>query len=146
MKLLVNTPTGAQELIEIGEGGGYFDATLVIWDERNDGDVPVITLGGMVREGNDLIFSQARMDQHLLALRPLVPASVSPRQIRQALTRAGLRTSVEAAVAESDADTRDWYEFATEFQRASPVVAALGAALSVSDAQLDDLWTLASTL
>ena len=75
-----------------------------------------------------------------------IPLSVSPRQIRQALTRAGLRTSVEAAVAAGDQDTKDWYEFATAFDRASPVVAALGVALSVSPTQLDDLWTLAATL
>lgn len=75
-----------------------------------------------------------------------IPASVSPRQIRQALTRAGLRASVEAAVAAGDQDTKDWYEFATEFRRDSPVVADLGLALGVSDLQLDDLWTLAGTL
>lgn len=75
-----------------------------------------------------------------------VPQSVSPRQIRQALNRAGLRASVEAAVAAGDQDTKDWYEFATAFDRASPVVAALGVALSVSPAQLDDLWTLAGSL
>lgn len=76
----------------------------------------------------------------------VVPQSVSPRQIRQALTRAGLRASVEAAVAAGDQDTKDWYEFATFFERSNPVVAALGAALNVSDAQLDDLWTLADSL
>lgn len=75
-----------------------------------------------------------------------VPQSVSPRQIRQALTRAGLRASVEAAVAAGDQDTKDWYEFATFFERSNPVVAALGAALNVSDAQLDDLWILADSL
>ena len=75
-----------------------------------------------------------------------VPESVSPRQIRQALTRAGLRTSVEAAVAAGDQDTKDWYEFATEFRRDNPVVAALGVALGVSDAALDDLWVLAGSL
>lgn len=75
-----------------------------------------------------------------------IPASVSPRQIRQALTRAGLRASVEAAVAAGDQDTKDWYEFATEFQRASPVVAALGVALSVTPQELDDLWALAGSL
>jgi hypothetical protein len=75
-----------------------------------------------------------------------VPESVTPRQIRQALTRAGLRTSVEDAVAAGDQDTKDWYEFATEFRRDSPVVAALAVALSVTDEQLDDLWRLAATL
>lgn len=75
-----------------------------------------------------------------------VPESVSPRQIRQALTRAGLRASVEAAVAAGDQDTKDWYEFATAFERSNPVVAVLGAALNVSDAQLDELWILADSL
>ena len=75
-----------------------------------------------------------------------VPASVSPRQIRQALTRAGLRASVEAAVASGDQDTRDWWEFATEFQRAHPMVAAMGPGLGVTPSELDDLWILAATL
>ena len=56
-KLLVNTPTGLQELIEVGEGGGYFDASRVLWDERIDGVLPSITVGGMVRQGNQLVFN-----------------------------------------------------------------------------------------
>lgn len=36
-KLLVNTPSGKQEVIEIGAGGGYFDDARVVWDERKDG-------------------------------------------------------------------------------------------------------------
>ena len=55
-KLLVNTPTGLQELIEVGEGGGYFDASRVLWDERTDGVLPSITVGGMVRQGSQLVF------------------------------------------------------------------------------------------
>jgi hypothetical protein len=58
-KLLVNAPSGAQELIEVGEGGGYFDAARVLWDERTDGPLPAITLGGMVRVGNALVFDAA---------------------------------------------------------------------------------------
>ena len=73
-------------------------------------------------------------------------APVSPRQIRQALTRAGLRASVEAAVAAGDQDLKDWWDFSTTFERLNPQVTAMGAALGVSDTQLDDLWTLASTL
>ena len=55
-KLLVNAPSGLQELIEVGEGGSYFDDTLVIWDERKDGPLPEVTVGGMVREGDALRF------------------------------------------------------------------------------------------
>ena len=76
----------------------------------------------------------------------VVIPSVSPRQIRQALTRAGLRATVEAAVAAGDQDTKDWWEFSTVFERSNPVVLAMGTALSVSEKQIDDLWILAGTL
>lgn len=75
-----------------------------------------------------------------------VPQSISPRQIRQALTAAGLRASVEAAVAAGSQDLKDWYEFATAFERTNANVIAMGAALGVTDAQLDALWTLGSSL
>lgn len=80
-----------------------------------------------------------------------VPQSVSPRQIRQALNRVPygevtLRQAVEAAVAAGDQDTKDWWEFATVFERANPQVIGMGQALGVSDEQLDDLWILADSL
>lgn len=68
------------------------------------------------------------------------------RQIRQALTRAGLRTAVESAVAAGSQDLKDWYEFSTAFERLNPQVIAMGEALSVSPASLDDLWTLGAQL
>ena len=84
------------------------------------------------------------------ALRPVPPpapiAPISPRQIRMALTRAGIRAAVEAAVAAGDQDLKDWYEFSTTFERLNPQVAAMGAALNQSAAQLDALWALGATL
>ena len=77
---------------------------------------------------------------------PVVLPAVSPRQIRQALTLAGLRASVEAAVAAGDQDTKDWYEYSTSFERLNPQVVAMGVALNVTPTQLDDLWILAGTL
>lgn len=59
MTLLVNAPSGAQEQIDVGEGGSYFDASRVLWDERADGPLPEITLGGMVRVGSSLVFDEA---------------------------------------------------------------------------------------
>ena len=64
MKLLVNTPRGIQEVIEVNEGGGYFDSSLVLWDERDHGALPEITLGGMVRSGDSLVFDQGRKDSN----------------------------------------------------------------------------------
>ena len=73
-------------------------------------------------------------------------APVSPRQIRQALTATGLRDQVEYAVTHGTQDLKDWYEYSTEFERTNAQVTAMGQALGVSDAQLDDLWALAATL
>jgi hypothetical protein len=84
------------------------------------------------------------------ALKPVPPPepipAISPRQIRQALTRAALRASVEAAVAAGDQDLKDWYEFSTAFERLNPQVTAMGVALNVSEQQLDDLWALGASL
>lgn len=66
-KLLVNAPSGAQELIEVGEGGGYFDPARVVWDERADGPLPAITLGGMVRSGDSLMLDSALLASHRTA-------------------------------------------------------------------------------
>lgn len=54
-KLLVDNPQGIQEIIEVGEGGGYYDQTKVLWDERVDGRLPDITPGGLVRQGDELV-------------------------------------------------------------------------------------------
>lgn len=73
-------------------------------------------------------------------------APVSPRQIRQALTRANLRSSVEAAVAAGDQDIKDWWEFATTIERQHPMVLVMATALGVTDAQLDSLFVAANVL
>lgn len=46
-KLLVNNPQGDQEIIEVGQGGGYFDESLVLWDDRKHGEMPSVDLGAM---------------------------------------------------------------------------------------------------
>ena len=40
-KLLVNAPTGRLEIVEIGEGGGYFDESRIVHDERKAGPLKV---------------------------------------------------------------------------------------------------------
>jgi hypothetical protein len=77
---------------------------------------------------------------------PVVIAPVSPRQIRMALTRTGLRSAVEDAVSNGSQDLKDWWEFSTVFERPNAEVVAMGAALGVSPEQLDALWQLAVTL
>ena len=67
-KLLVNTPSGKQEVIEIGFGGGYFDDTRVVWDERKDGKLPDdIQIGKMKRINNTLVTSDEFIPEHIAA-------------------------------------------------------------------------------
>ena len=77
---------------------------------------------------------------------PAPIAGITPRQIRMALTRAGLRVTVEAGVAAGDQDIKDWYEFSTTFERNNEQVNAMAVALSVSSEDLDALWALGATL
>lgn len=72
--------------------------------------------------------------------------TVSPWQIRKALNQLNLRTDVENAVAAADQTTKDGWEFATEFKRDDPTVAAIGTALSKTEAEVDAIFDLAVTL
>lgn len=149
-KLLVNAPSGAQEIIEVGVGGGYFDAERVVWDERDDGSLPEITIGGMVRAGDALGYSQERMDQHIEATKPPVPQSVTMRQARLVLLGAGMLAQVEATIAalpepDRTAATIEW-EYSQEVQRHNGFVAMLGPMLGLDDGQLDALFIQAATL
>lgn len=81
---------------------------------------------------------------------PTVPASVTMLQARLALLQAKLLAQVNAAVAEmpgaaGDAARIEW-EFSSTVERHYPLVESLGVALGMTDAQLDDLFTLAATL
>jgi hypothetical protein len=63
-----------------------------------------------------------------------------------ALTRAGLRTTVEDAVLAGDQDLKDWWEFSTSFERLNPQVIAMGEALQKTSEELDSLWLLGASL
>lgn len=72
------------------------------------------------------------------------------RQARLALLQYGMLTQVNTAVAnmpgsQGDAARIEW-EFSSTVERNRPLVQALGAALDLTDAQLDDLFRLAATL
>jgi hypothetical protein len=84
-KLLVNAPTGEQQIITVGEGGGYFDINRVLWDERIDGGLPDITLGGMVRVDNNLILDETLLAKSVKAIDNMKAEEV--RSQRTALLR-----------------------------------------------------------
>lgn len=67
-QLLVDAPNGEQWLLTVDDTGGYFDPQRVLWDTSINGELPNITVGGMVRNGDSLVYSQAREDQHSAAV------------------------------------------------------------------------------
>jgi hypothetical protein len=85
--------------------------------------------------------------------RPLpssAPQSVTMRQARMALLAAGKLSQVESAIDALPEPNRtaariEW-EYSNEVQRGNSFVALLGAALSMSESELDALFTQAATL
>lgn len=68
-KLLVNSPSGEQKIEQVYASGSYFDESLVIWDERSDGQLPqAITLGKMQRVDDQLIEREEFLPEHLEAV------------------------------------------------------------------------------
>lgn len=145
MMLLVNAPTGLQETIEIGEGGGYFDQSRVIWDERTDGPIPAITIGGMVRVNDDLVFDAELMSGYM-AQPQTIPQVVSRAQFILALLQIDLLDEVEAAIDQADRATQINYKERLEFDRSYPLIATMAQVMGKTDAEIDALFVLASTL
>lgn len=79
-----------------------------------------------------------------------VPASVTMRQARIALSRAGLLSKAEAAIAQmagqAGEEARIEWEYAAELKRNHPLIAALGQALGLSAEAIDDLFREAATI
>lgn len=80
---------------------------------------------------------------------PPVPVSVTKRQLRLELLSRGLLAQVVPAIQaalDGDAETAaliEW-EDASVFERAHPLVAAIGQALGQSPAQMDAIWRAAA--
>jgi hypothetical protein len=74
--------------------------------------------------------------------------SVTPWQAREALRRAGLLGTVDAAVTALGATSEAYvaWHYADRIRRASPLIEALAPSLGLSDAQLDALFETAKGL
>lgn len=88
--------------------------------------------------------TQAEVDAHLAA--PVVPQSVTPRQIRLALYEIGLRQQVEDYVNSQDITVKDSWNFATTIERTNPLILACKSALGKTDEELDQLFILAASI
>ena len=75
-----------------------------------------------------------------------VPVVVTRLQGRLALSRAGLLTKAEAAVAAAGGETAIWYADAQTWQRDDPHVLAIGQALGLASADIDTLFTAAAAI
>ena len=79
---------------------------------------------------------------------PLPP--ITPRQLRLALAGAGKLTQVDVAIdampEPARTQARIHWEYSVEYERHHPLVASLGAAIGLNDAQIDALWQQALEL
>jgi hypothetical protein len=78
----------------------------------------------------------------------VVPASVTPRQLRLALLGAGKLDQVEAFVASDEAPKAaviSW-EYATEFLRSDPMLGQFAAMLGLTDEEVDGLFIAAAQI
>lgn len=81
------------------------------------------------------------VEQKRALLQPL-----SAWQVRKVLTNLGLRDSVEAAVANADAETKDAWQYASSFQRDDAMLNDMAVSLGLTDVQLDSMFELGVTL
>jgi hypothetical protein len=149
-KILVNAPTGYQEIIELGQGGYYLDLTRVLWDERLDGPVPEgVTLGGMVRMEDParLEFSQSLYDATYPANPPLPgTAAVSAWQLQAALLDAGRWADALALLPTWPPRMQIEWGARDKHRRDGLVAQALKDGLQISAADVDALFVAAAAI
>lgn len=76
---------------------------------------------------------------------PIVVHPVGPLQMRKALRQLGLKTTVDAIVASQSEEVQEAWEYATEIKRDDPFVTSIGVALEKTEAEIDELFLLASS-
>lgn len=81
---------------------------------------------------------------------PVTPAPVPPvvtmAQARIALSRAGKLAAVQSVVDGQGGETLLWWDYASEVHRSNPLVASLGAAVSLTSDDIDALFRTAATV
>ena len=81
---------------------------------------------------------------------PSVPHSVTIRQAKLQMSRAGILSAVDAAIAgmegQAGEEARIEWQYATELRREHPLVEALGPTLGLSDEAIDALFVEAAKI
>ena len=145
-KLLVNQPSGKQEVIEITATGGYFDISRVVWDERTDGSLPAVTLGKMQRNGDQLETLPDLLPEHAAAIyTETIPHEITIRQAVLALREAGYLAAVETWVTTLDGELEIYWKRSQTVRRDHAFVESARIELGLTQQQMDQLFILAAT-
>lgn len=103
-------------------------------------------------DDGEVTFDHEPSENELLAafpdratVRPYL-APLSPRQVRQVLTANNLRTEVESAIAASSPTIKDWWNYASQFERDNAVLVSMAASLGLTDAQVDAMFVQGAAL
>ena len=75
-----------------------------------------------------------------------VPESVTPLQMRKALRHIGLKATVDFFIQTLDEEVVEEWEYATTIDRTNPTIAMAAKLLGLDDAQVDDLFRIASSI
>lgn len=123
-----------------------------------NGDFVVLTIDGaettvpLDPANSDYAAIEALVAAGELTIAPYVPPPAPPvtqvtmRQARLALLAADLLDDVDAMVLQADRAVRIDWEYATVVDRSSPLVAAIGSQLGLTDEQIDAMFQEASVL
>lgn len=145
-RLLVNQPSGKQEIIDITESGGYFDLSRVIWDERTDGALPEVTLGKMQRVNNQLVTLDDYLPEHAAAVyAESIPHEITMRQTELALRDAGYLAAVKAWVQALDGELESYWGRSQTVRRDHAFVESARVELGLTQQEMDQLFILAAT-
>jgi len=140
-RLLVNSPSGEQIIIEIDPTGDYYDVTKIVWDESKDGPMPDVILGKMARSGDSLITLPDYIPEHAAAIyAKQVPDSVPMPAAKQALIEAGLLNDVNDFIATLKPEQQVWYTDSIFINRNDELVELFRIAKGMTDKQIDDLF------
>lgn len=145
-KMLVDQPSGKQEIIEIAQTGAYYDPARVVWDERTDGVLPEVILGKMQRVNDQLVTLEDYLPDHAAAVyAESIPHEITMRQAELALREAGYLAAVKAWVSVLDGDLESYWVRSQTVRRDHAFVESARVELGLTQQDMDGLFILAAT-
>lgn len=64
MKFLLEYSNGRQEIRDVPDEAMFETTATVLWDERKEGRMPAVELGGAVKQGKNLVLDSAKLKKH----------------------------------------------------------------------------------